>query len=118
MSEKVAVFLFAGPEAACRLVHSIIFARDVKAKGGEAQIVLEGAAPEWLLLLPDQGHKLHGLYRKAKEEGLIVAVCEACASQVGAVEAAVQEGLALVGDAFGHVSLVPFTEDGYRIVTL
>ena len=118
MNEKIAIFLFAGPEAGCRLVHSMIFARDVRARGGASQIILEGAAPEWLLLLPDPAHDFHSMYRRAKDEGLFSAVCKACASQAGAVEAALQEGLALVGDAFGHVSLIPFTEDGFTIVTL
>jgi hypothetical protein len=118
MSEKVAIFLFAGPEAPCRLVHSFIFARDIAARGGEARIILEGAAPEWLLLLPSPDHKHHGTYRKAKEEGLIDAVCRACAFQADAVEAAEQEGFPLVGDALGHASLVPYMADSFRIVTL
>jgi hypothetical protein len=34
------------------------------------------------------------------------------------VETAAEEGLRLVFDASGHVSLMPYMEDGYRIVTL
>jgi len=34
------------------------------------------------------------------------------------VEAAAQEGLRLVDDASGHVSLMPYVEDGFRIVAL
>jgi len=118
MDVKAAIFLFAGPEMPCRLVHSIVFARDITARGGEATIILEGEAPHWLLVLPDPQHKHHGLYTKAKEEGLIDVVCRACAVQAGAVEAAEQEGFALVNDAFGHVSLAPYMEAGFRIVTL
>jgi hypothetical protein len=118
MGEKVAIFLFAGSETPCRMVHSLIFARDVAARGGLAKIILEGASPEWLLLLPSPDHQFHGMYEKAKAEGLIAAVCKACASQAGAVEAAEREGVPLVGDAFGHISLVPYLTEGFAIVTL
>ena len=118
MAEKVAIFLFTGPDAPCRVMHAFIFARDIRAKGSEASIVLEGEAPGWLLALPNPEHKLHGMYEKVKSEGLIVAVCRACATQAGAVEETEKEGFPLVGDAFGHVSLLRYLTDGYRIVTL
>jgi hypothetical protein len=65
---------------------------------------------------PDHAH--HRLYRTVKERGLIGAVCKACAIQAQALEAAAEEELPLVYDASGHVSLVPYAEGGYRIVTL
>ena len=118
MSEKIAVFLLSGPEAPCRLVHTFIWALDVVERGGEVKVVLEGAAPGWLLELPDPGQTQHRLYQKVKKLDLIDAVCKACAIQAGAVEAASAEGLRLVNDASGHVSLVPYTEAGYQIVML
>jgi len=118
MSEKVALVLMAGPEMPCRMIHTFLWALDIVARDGDARIVLEGEAPRWLLELPDPGHGRHRLYEKVKEQGLIDAVCKACAVQAQAVEAAAEEGLPLVFDASGHVSLVPYAEDGYRIVTL
>jgi hypothetical protein len=38
--------------------------------------------------------------------------------QAQAVEAAAEEGLRLVYDASGHVSLAPYMDEGYEIVTL
>ncbi|NLE75196.1 MAG: cytoplasmic protein [Chloroflexi bacterium] len=118
MSEKVALFVFAGPEIPCRLMHALVFALDLQARGGEAKIVLEGEAPGWLLALPNPKHKMHGMYGKAKAAGLIDAVCRACAVQAGAVEAAEEEGLRLANDAMGHVSLAPYLEAGFTIATL
>jgi hypothetical protein len=115
---KVAIFVFSGPEPPCRVIHAFLFARDIVARGGEARIILEGDAPKLLLSLPDPEHKLHGMYTKIKEEGLISAVCRACANQAGAVEAAQVEGFPLVDDAFGHVSLARYAERGYQVVTL
>ena len=75
MAEKVAIFLLAGPDMPCRMVHTFIWAVDIVGRGGEAKIVLEGEAPRWLLELPNPEHGRNGLYRKVKQQGLIDAVC-------------------------------------------
>ena len=102
----------------CRMIHTFIWGLDVAGQDGKVRIVLEGEAPRWLLELPDPDHGRHGLYRKVKEAGLIDAVCKACAVQARAVEAAAEEGLRLVSDASGHVSLMPYIEAGYHVVML
>jgi len=100
------------------MIHTFIWALDIVERGGTVKVILEGEAPRWLLELPDPKHGRHPLYRKVKEKGLIDAVCKACAIQAQALEAAAEEGLRLVSDASGHVSLMPYIEDGYRIVSL
>ncbi|MGD8998384.1 MAG: cytoplasmic protein [Anaerolineae bacterium] len=118
MQEKIALVLMAGTDMPCRMTHTLLWALDIAARGGDAKIILEGEAPHWLLELPDPKHGRHQLYRKVTDVGLIDAVCKACAVQAQAVEAAAEEGLRLVFDASGHVSLMPYIGDGYRIVTL
>jgi predicted peroxiredoxin len=118
MNDKIALVLMGGLDMPCRLAHTFLWALDIAARGGDAKIVLEGEAPHWLLELPDPEHGRHRLYEKVKEMGLIDAVCKACAVQAQAVEAAAEEELRLVYDASGHVSLVPYVEEGYQIVTL
>ena len=118
MPTKVAIFLLAGPEIPCRMVHAFIWALDIVREDGEARIILEGEAPRWLLELPNPEHGRHKLYRKVKDAGLIDAVCKACAVQARAVEAAAEEGLRLISDASGHVSLMTYVEAGYQIVML
>ncbi|MFW6082745.1 MAG: cytoplasmic protein [Chloroflexota bacterium] len=100
------------------MVHTFLRAIDVVSGGGDARIVLDREAPRWLLKLPDPGHGRHRLYEKVRELGLIDAVCKACVVHVRALEAAAEEGLCLVYDASGHVSLLPYVEDGYRILAL
>jgi hypothetical protein len=118
VSEKIAFVLMGGLDMPCRMVHTFLWSLDFVGRGGDARIILEGEAPHWLLELPDPEHGRHNLYEKVKGMGLIDAVCKACAVQAQAVEAAAEEGLRLVYDASGHVSLVPYAEDGYKIVTL
>jgi hypothetical protein len=120
MNEKIALILMGGLDMPCRLIHPLLWAMDIVDRGGEVKIVFEGESPHWLLELPDPAHGRHRLYRKVKDMGmgLIDAVCKACAVQAQAVEAAAEEGLRLVHDASGHVSLMPYVEAGYQIVTL
>ncbi len=115
---KIAIVLMGGLDMPCRLVHAFIWALDMTARGGLVRMVFEGESPHWLLELPDPAHGRHRLYRKVKELGLIDGVCKACAVQAQAVEAAAEEGLRLVYDASGHVSLMSYVEDGYRILAL
>ncbi|MFO7741186.1 MAG: cytoplasmic protein [Anaerolineae bacterium] len=118
MNEKLTLVLMAGLDMPCRMIHTLLWALDITARGGDVKIVLEGEAPHWLLELSDPTHGRHALYTKVKEMGLIDAVCKACAVQAQAVETAADEGLRLVYDASGHVSLVPYVENGYQIVML
>ncbi len=118
MDEKLALVLMAGPEMACRMIHTFIWALDIVNRGGDARIILEGESPRWLLELPDPEHGRHALYRRVKEASLIDGVCKACAIQAQALEAAAEEGLRLLYDASGHISLAPYMEAGCRIVIL
>lgn len=118
MDEKIALILMGGLDMPCRMIHPFLWAIDIVARGGDVKIVFEGEAPHWLLELPNPAHGRHRLYQKVKDMGLIDAVCKACAVQAQAVEAAAEEGLRLVHDASGHVSLMPYIEAGYQIVTM
>lgn len=118
MEEKIVLVLMGGLDMPCRMTHSFLWALDIASRGGDAKIVLEGEAPHWLHELPSPDHGRHNLYKKVKDMGLIDAVCKACAVQAQAVEAAAEEGLRLVYDASGHVSLMTYAEEGYQILTL
>ena len=106
---------FAGPETPCKLQHAFLFARDAEARGHQARIAFEGDTPKWLPEICKADHKLHGL---VKEESLIAGVCRGCAMVHGVLAVAEEEGLPLLADAYGHVSLALFLADGYEISLL
>jgi hypothetical protein len=118
MTARLALVLFAGTDVPCKLQHAFIFARDVAQRGGEARIIFEGNSPQWLLQFTDPENKMTRLFQQVQDQGLIAGVCKGCATMHDAVEAAEALGLPLMSDAFGHVSLAPWADDGYQILTL
>ena len=113
---KTAIFAFKG-NAIC-FVHVLLNGLDLHDKGGDVKVILEGEATKLIAELRTGEHPLHALYNKAKNLGLIDAVCRACAIKMGTLEAAEEEGLRIVENMAGHAGMAPYIEGGYAIVTL
>jgi hypothetical protein len=112
---KLALFAFTG-EATC-FVHVLLNGLDLKARGQEVKIIIEGAACRLLPELGETGHPFHQLYTKAREAGLIDGFCKACAQKMGGLDAAQAQGLTIREDMSGHAGMAPYILEGYRIIT-
>lgn len=113
--KKFALFAFNG-EALC-FVHVLLNALDLRDKGQEVKIVIEGAACRLIPELGEAGHPFHQLYQKAREAGLLDGVCQACAQKMGSLEAARAQGLTLLNDMSGHAGMARYVLEGYTIIT-
>ncbi len=113
--KKIVLTAFNG-EFMC-FVHVLLNALDMKARGYDVKIVVEGAATKVVPELFAEGNPLKGLYRKVKEQGLIDAVCKACSTKMGVLAAVEAEGLPLADEMSGHPSLARYMEAGYEIIT-
>jgi len=113
---KVAIFAFRG-ELPC-FVHVLLNALDLKERGFEVKVVIEGAATRLLKELPTSKEPLPTLYRRVREAGMIDCVCQACAHQSSSLEEARSQGLQLCSEMSGHPSIGRYIEAGYAIVTL
>lgn len=98
-------------------VHVLLNALDMKKKGHDARIVIEGAAVKLVGELEQEGCPFHAPYAKAKEAGLIDGVCKACSAKLGVLEAVTASGLPLLDDMMGHPSMAAYTEKGYTVIT-
>jgi hypothetical protein len=114
-SEKTVIFAFRG-NPMC-FIHVLLNGLDLHEKGREGKIVIEGDAVTLIPEMKQPDHLLSSPYRKAKELGLIVAVCRACSTKLGVAKAVLEEGLPLVGDMANHPSMSSFLEEGYDIIT-
>ena len=112
--KKIALFAFNG-DPMC-FIHVLLNTIDMKDKGYDVALIIEGSATRLLLEIAKEDFQLHGLYQKVKELGLIDCVCKACANKMGTLEIAVEEKLPICGTMNGHPSMASYMEEGYEIL--
>jgi hypothetical protein len=112
---KVVLVAFQG-ELMC-FAHVLLNALDLKDRGGEAKIIIEGLATKLLHDLNRPENAFHPLYVKARAAGLIEGVCRACATKTGSLAEAQAQGLPLLEDMSGHPSLGRYLEAGFTLLT-
>ncbi|MDD3619647.1 MAG: cytoplasmic protein [Desulfobulbaceae bacterium] len=113
--KKFALFVFNG-EPMC-FIHVLLNALDMKARGEEAKIIIEGASTGLIPELVRPGNPLNGLWKKNLEAGLVAGVCKACSSKQGTLEAAKEQGLTLLDEMSGHPAMAAYRAAGYEIIT-
>jgi hypothetical protein len=113
--KKFALFVF-NSDPMC-FIHVLLNALDMKAKGHDAKIIIEGASVKLIPELVKPGNSLSGLWKKNLDAGLIAGVCKACSSKLGVLEAAKEQGLALLDDVAGHPGMASYRDNGYEIIT-
>jgi len=123
MAPRKLLFLLFTDDA-CRQNHALLYALDLRRRGHEVKLVLEGAATKALGELERSGSRTGALLRQACEAGLVAGACErasaGCASDDPArkvAEAARAAGVALLSGLDGHAGIDRFVDEGYEIVT-
>ena len=113
--KKVVLFAFNG-ELMC-FVHVLLNALEMKTKGYEVKIVIEGSATRLIPEIATEGNPMHKLYNKAKHLDLIEGACKACSNKMGVLEGIEAEGLSLLDDMSGHPGMAHYMEQGYEVIT-
>lgn len=113
---KTAIFAFRG-DPMC-FIHVLLNGLDLHEKGHEGIIILEGEALNLVGPMAKQDYGLYGLYRKAKEAGIIYGACRACSAKLKVTDDIEGEGIPYLDDMAGHPSMSAFIEKGYRVITL
>jgi len=114
--EKVVIFAFVG-EAAC-FAHALTNAMDMRKRGWDVKLVIEGAATRFVKDLADPNQPFAPLYAKVRAEGLIDCVCRACAKVMGSLAEAEAQKLTLCDEMGGHPAMGRYIEAGYRVITM
>jgi hypothetical protein len=110
--KKIVLVAFSGGSSC--FVHVLLNALEMKERGWEVRVVIEGQATGQVKEMGSPDHGMHALYERTKSNGLIDAVCKACAHQMGALEAAEEQGLPISAEMSGHVSIGRYIEDGFE----
>lgn len=113
--EKAVLFAFRG-EIPC-FAHVMLNAIDMREKGFDVQVVLEGESPKVIGELSRQSHPMHKLFEQTKSLGLIAGACKACAHATGALDAVLAEGLPLLDGMHGHAGMAGWIQKGFRVIT-
>ena len=110
-----ALFVFNG-DPMC-FIHVLLNGMDMKDKGDEVKIILEGASVKLVPELVKSGNPLRGLWQKALDAGIIEGVCKACAQKLGTLAAAEAQALPLLADMSGHAGMAGYQAQGFTIIT-
>ncbi len=113
--KKIALFVFNG-DPVC-FIHVLLNGLDMKEKGMDARIIVEGAATALLPKLADSENPLHKLWEKAKSQQIVDGVCKGCAHKMGTVDEAVEQGLKLLDDMSGHPSMSNYIREGFEVIS-
>ena len=113
--KKVALFVFNG-DPMC-FIHVLLNALDMDSKGYTARVIVEGAAAKLVPDLDKADNPLHTLWEKTKAAGLVAGVCKACAGKMKTLEAARDQGLALLGDMKGNPSMSGYMDEGFEVIS-
>ena len=112
--KKIALFVF-NEDPMC-FIHVLLNALDMKAKGDEAKIIIEGSSVKLVPELVKPENPLNGLWKKTLEAGLLEGVCKACSNKLGTLKAAKEQGLPILGDMSGHPGILGYRNKGYEII--
>ncbi len=113
MAKRFAVMAFRG-QRSCFL-HALLNVVDLKKRGTDVIMILEGESPALLKEITKPEDPLHRLYQEARDR--IIAVCLACSKMVGALDVAKKEELPISSALDGHVQLSEYLEAGYEFIT-
>ncbi len=113
--KKFALFVFNG-DPMC-FIHVLFNALDMKKKGYDGKIVIEGSATKLLPELAKIDNPLHKLWEKVKDAGLVDGVCKACSNKIGTLETTKEQGLTLLDEMSGHPSMARYRDEGFEIIS-
>jgi hypothetical protein len=113
--KKIALFAFNG-DPLC-FIHVLLNALDLKERGFDPRLIIEGAATKLIPEISRQDSPLFSLYNKVKEQDLIEGACKACSNKMGVLEQVKSEDIKLLGEMTGHPSMGRFLGQGYEIIT-
>ena len=116
MNRKVAIFAFKG-EPIC-FAHALLNTLDMKEKGYDIELVIEGTATQQIKDLSDSSKPFANLYARVKELNLVDCVCRACSNKTGTLAEAEAQELPICDDMSGHPAMAKYLEDGYQVITL
>lgn len=115
LNKKLALFLFAEQGDTNRVMHGLLYAWDLRDKGFDVVLVLEGLAVKLPIDFSKPNHPMHEWWEKVR--GMAVA-CTGCASAMGVIQELRDLGIPLMGNEMTHISPSGYLSDGYQVIMM
>ncbi|HDR00546.1 MAG TPA: cytoplasmic protein [candidate division WOR-3 bacterium] len=112
--KKLALFAFS-PDPGC-FSHVMLNALEMRDRGWEVKIVLEGEATKHVAVMRNETKPYHALYRRTLNEGLFDCVCKACATKFGVLQAAIEQDIKACDEMEGHPAVGRYLADGWEVL--
>ena len=112
---KFALFAFNG-DPMC-FVHVILNALDLRERGNEVKVIVEGSATKLAPEFENHNNPFHKLYQQLKESELIDCFCKACSNKMGVLENVEKQKFPTCSEMMGHPRMSKYLELGYTIIT-
>lgn len=112
---KIALFVFNG-DPMC-FIHVLLNALDMREKGHEVRVVIEGAATKLIPELARPENPLHQLWQRVRSQDLVAGACKACSQKMQTISTAMDQGLPLLDDMSGHPGMAGYRDAGFEIIS-
>jgi hypothetical protein len=115
MAQKFVLFAFNG-DSMC-FIHVILNALDLKQKGFNVKVVIEGSACKLASEFENETNPFYQKYQELKNSGLIDCFCKACSAKMNSLDVIDNIGFPTCSEMNGHPSMAKYISEGYTIIT-
>jgi len=115
LAGRFALFAFNGDQMC--FIHVILNALDLREKGNEVKVIVEGSATKLANEFENESNPFHKLYKQLAESNLVDCFCKACSNKMGSLKDVERLGFKLNAEMMGHPSMARYIQLGYKIIT-
>ena len=120
MNKKILIILLADKsthENMGRALHALLYAKQIKAKGLEVELIFDGGGTEWAAEFPKNEH-FKELHRELLEGGVIKGVCSFCAGAFHVADELKALGANFMNEDNGHPDIGARIADGWKVIII
>lgn len=101
-----------------RALHALLYAKQAKASGLEAEIIFDGGGTEWPVEMSKKGNHFNALYTELLSQGVIKGVCSFCAEAFKVKDELAQLGSTFISEDNGHPNIGKRIADGWEALVI
>lgn len=101
-----------------RALHALLYAKQAKASGLEAEIIFDGGGVEWPVEMSKKENHFNALYTELLSQGVIKGVCSFCTGAFKVKDELTQLGSTFISEDNGHPNIGKRIADGWEVLVI